>query len=166
MNLATASGYQPNSVCVNFARTHKMKYGKLYIDTFLSEDEVPLSMLVIGSRPFLNQQTMHVLSKILKRCADQSHFMEFMTDNMKKHLNFGASLFYRIVLHTISSSANGEMETANGKSMAALFTAFDRQKYQKLIPQHIADLLMIPSQIIWGVHSKPQRSPRSQYWCQ
>ena len=30
------------------------------------------------------------------------------------------------------------------KSMAALFTAFDRPKYQKLIPQHIVDLLTIP----------------------
>ena len=33
---------------------------------------------------------------------------------------------------------------ASIKSMAALFSAFDRQKYQKLIPQHITDLLTIP----------------------
>ncbi len=29
--------------------------------------------------------------------------------------------------------------------MAALFTAFHRQKYQKLIPQHILDMLTIPT---------------------
>ena len=34
------------------------------------------------------------------------------------------------------------------KSMAALFTAFDRPNYQKLIPQHIVNMLTIPNEIL------------------
>ena len=34
------------------------------------------------------------------------------------------------------------------KSMAALFTAFDRPNYQKLIPQHIVDVLALPYGIL------------------
>lgn len=33
------------------------------------------------------------------------------------------------------------------KSMAALFTAFDRPNYQKLIPKHIVDMLTIPEEL-------------------
>ena len=32
--------------------------------------------------------------------------------------------------------------------MAALFTAFDRPNYQKLIPQHIVDVLALPHEIL------------------
>ena len=39
------------------------------------------------------------------------------------------------------------------KSMAALFTAFDRQKYQKLIPQHVVDMLTIPSDMLSNLES-------------
>ena len=34
------------------------------------------------------------------------------------------------------------------KSMAAFFTAFDRPNYQKLIPQHIVNILTIPKEIL------------------
>ena len=34
------------------------------------------------------------------------------------------------------------------KSMAALFTAFDRPNYQKLLPQHIVNILTIPKEIL------------------
>jgi hypothetical protein len=34
------------------------------------------------------------------------------------------------------------------KSMAALFTAFDRPNYQKLIPQYIVDVLALPYEIL------------------
>ena len=35
----------------------------------------------------------------------------------------------------------------NGR-MAALFTAFDRPNYQKIIPQHIVDMLTIPKEVL------------------
>ena len=34
------------------------------------------------------------------------------------------------------------------KSMAALFTAFDRPNYHKLIPQHIVSMLTLPQEIL------------------
>ena len=35
------------------------------------------------------------------------------------------------------------------KSMAALFTAFDRAKYQKLIGQHIFDMITLPDKVLY-----------------
>ena len=37
--------------------------------------------------------------------------------------------------------------------MATLFTAFDRQEYQKLIPQHILDMLTIPTDVLSKLES-------------
>ena len=37
---------------------------------------------------------------------------------------------------------------ASLKQMAALFTAYDRMTYQKLIPRHLAELLRAPQEIL------------------
>ena len=44
-------------------------------------------------------------------------------------------------------SGNWDLRMGAIKSMAALFTAFDRPKYQKLIAQHIVDLLTISEEV-------------------
>ena len=49
-----------------------------------------------------------------------------------------------VCLYMAIRSGNWDLRMGAIKSMAALFTAFDRPKYQKLIPQHIVDLLTIP----------------------
>ena len=45
-------------------------------------------------------------------------------------------------------SGNWDLRMDAIKSMTALFTAFDRPKYQKLISQHIVDLLTIPEEAL------------------
>ena len=45
-------------------------------------------------------------------------------------------------------SGQWDLRMAAIKSMAVLFTAFDRPNYQKLIPQHIVDLLTIPNDLL------------------
>lgn len=45
---------------------------------------------------------------------------------------------------------NGDwlMRMAAIKSMAAVFCAFDRPVYQRLVPQHLADILCFPAQVM------------------
>lgn len=50
-------------------------------------------------------------------------------------------------------SGDWNLRIAAIKSMAALFSAFDRQNYQKLIPQHLADLLAIPKDFLSHLES-------------
>ena len=45
-------------------------------------------------------------------------------------------------------SGNWDLRMAAIKQMAALFTAFDRHNYQKLIPRHLLDMLTIPEEVL------------------
>lgn len=45
-------------------------------------------------------------------------------------------------------SGNWNLRMASLKQMAALFTAYDRMTYQKLIPRHIAELLRAPPEVL------------------
>ena len=45
-------------------------------------------------------------------------------------------------------SGDWQLRMASMKSMAALFTAFDHPTYQKLISQHLADILTMPTPIV------------------
>lgn len=45
-------------------------------------------------------------------------------------------------------SGDWNLRVASMKSMAALFTAFDHPNYQKLISQHLQDVLTMPAPII------------------
>ncbi len=50
-------------------------------------------------------------------------------------------------------TSNWKLRIAAITLMAALFTAFHRQKYQKLIPQHILDMLTIPTDVLSELES-------------
>ena len=52
--------------------------------------------------------------------------------------------FAYISLYLSMHSGQWDLRMVAIKSMAALFTAFDRPNYQKLIPQHIVDMPTIP----------------------
>ena len=56
--------------------------------------------------------------------------------------------FSYVSLYLAMRSGRWDMRMAAIKSMAALFTAFDRPNYQKLIPQHIVNMLTIPKEIL------------------
>ena len=56
--------------------------------------------------------------------------------------------FAYISLYLSMRSGQWDLRMAAIKSMAALFTAFDRPNYQKLIPQHIVDMLTIPDRLL------------------
>lgn len=56
--------------------------------------------------------------------------------------------FAYVFLYLAIRSGRWDLRMAAIKSMAVLFTAFDRPNYQKLIPQHIVDMLTIPEEIL------------------
>ena len=45
-------------------------------------------------------------------------------------------------------SANWDLRLGSLKCMSPIFAAFDRTTYRKLIPQHIADCLIMPKNIL------------------
>ena len=56
--------------------------------------------------------------------------------------------FSYVALYLVIRSRKWDLRMAAIKQMAALFTAFDRPNYQKLIPQHIVDMLTIPKEVL------------------
>lgn len=81
-----------------------------------------------------------------------NEFTKFMSTSMKKDQTFKfwgqfvfEDCFSYAALYLAIRTGNWRLRMAAIKSMAALFSAYDRQKYQKLIPQHIVDLMTIPS---------------------
>ena len=56
--------------------------------------------------------------------------------------------FAYISLYLAMRSGKWNLRMAAIKSMAALFTAFDRAKYQKLVGQHIVDMLTFPDEVL------------------
>ena len=45
-------------------------------------------------------------------------------------------------------SGNWNVRMASIKQMAALFSAYDRTTYQRLIPRHVAELLKAPRELL------------------
>ena len=175
-NLATANGYQPNSVGANFSHTHNFLlevWEALYrylLAIFLN-DEVPPNFLEstcnwISSLPLPHDQASaqrnlnEMFADLSEKYDYQSNFSKFMMENMKKDETFQFwgqfilhDCFAYVALFLAVRTGNWKLRMAAIKSMAALFTAFDRQKYQKLIPQHIVDLLKIPKDMLSNLES-------------
>ena len=68
--------------------------------------------------------------------------------NWKFWSNFVFSKFFcYISLFTAIRSGNWELHTGSLKLMAPLFCSFIRTTYRKLIPQHLADCLLMPEEV-------------------
>jgi hypothetical protein len=167
-DLCCASGYLPNSVGTNFKRTHNFLlevWETLYrylLSIFLSKEEVPsdfldstrdwiLSLPQSGDQTSAQRNLHQMFADLSEKYSYQDEFAKFMTVNMEKGKTFKfwgqfvlTDCFSYVALYLAIRTGNWELRLASIKYMAALFTAFDRQKYQKLIPQHIVDLLTIP----------------------
>ena len=103
---------------------------------------------------------MEMFADLSNKYDYQSEFSTFMNIHMKKEETF--KCWGQFVLQDCSAyvalylaiySGNWKLRMAAIKFMAALFTAFDRQKYQKLIPQHIVDLFIMPSDVLSNLES-------------
>ena len=122
---------------------------RYFLSIFLSKEQAPPDFLECAANWILSlpQSTDQSLVEMFADLSDkndyQSEFSTFMNIHMKKEETF--KFWGQFVLQDCSAyvalylamrSGNWKLRMAAIKSMAALFTAFDRQKYQKLIPQH------------------------------
>jgi hypothetical protein len=85
----------------------------------------------------------------------QTKFMEYITTQTtgNKTWKFWCPYVFQdcyayVCLHLAIRCGRWDLRMAAIKSMAALFTAFDRPNYQKLIPQYIVDVLALPYEIL------------------
>ena len=97
-----------------------------------------------------------MLSDISDKYNDfQEDFMTFLHEESSKDKTkqFWCQFVFQdcyayVCLYIAIRSGRWDLRMGAIKSMAALFTAFDRPNYQKLIPQHIVDLLTIPNEVL------------------
>ena len=170
-DLAKTSGYQPNSIGSNFKQTHRFlleTWESLYrhfLSLFLSE-QAPSDFCEYASdwiKAFPTSQEQNSTVRNLKQMLEdfsekydfQQDFTKFMETqaSLNKTWKFWAQFVFEdcfayVSLFLAMRSGRWDLRIAAIKSMAALFTAFDRPNYQKLIPQHIVNMLTIPKEIL------------------
>ena len=82
------------------------------------------------------------------------HFTTFVTAMKDKYPNWkfwndfvSLNTFAYIALFASIRSGNWNLRLASIKLIAPVFSAFYRRTYRKLLPQHLADCLLLPSEI-------------------
>ena len=100
------------------------------------------------------------LLKLVKHiCEDESklkqEFNEYMSQlsSIDDTCKYWAKFIFEdclpyVGLYVSLRSGNWNLRLASLKQMAALFTAYDRTMYQKLIPRHLAELLQAPPEVL------------------
>ena len=171
-DLAKASGYQSNAVTSNFKRTHHflvetwIAMFQHFVALFLKQNTSPEFLEYVykwlDSFPTSEDQdaTVRNLKQLLDDVCERydtfyGDFMKFVEEQCSKNLTwkfwsqyvFHDCLAY-ITLHLAIRTGKWSLRTAAIKSMAAVFTAFDRPNYQKLIAEHMHDLLTMPEDVL------------------
>ena len=106
------------------------------------------------------QSTLRNLNEMLVDISEKhSDYHTYFIDNIQdcasesKTWKFWAQFVFQdcfayISLYLAMRSGTWNMRVASIKSMAALFSAFDRARYQRLISQHLLDLLTFPREVL------------------
>ena len=164
--LAMASGFRGETLtalqkCSHFKRTHN----------FILQSWEAIYMHMLNTFPTRNPTVADVIQELHEQSACtslpslfqtmrvkiadvQSLFTSFVqimaeSDPNWKFWNEYVSLnaLSYIALFASIRSGNWALRLASIKLMAPIFSAFDRPTYRKLIPQHLADCLLLPSNI-------------------
>lgn len=171
-DLAKSSGYQPKAIGSNFKRNHNLlletweSLYRYFLSIFL-KNKAPSEFLRCASQwiksfPVLQDQqsTNRNLTQMLEDLSDiygtfPSDFEKYMEEQsaVNKTWKFWKQFIFEdcfayVSLYLAIRSGNWNLRMAAIKNMAALFTAFDRPHYSKLIPQHITDMLTLSKEII------------------
>ena len=171
-DIAKASGYQTNAIGSNFKRNHNFlleaweSLYRYFLSLFLSNKaptdflefvkgwvrSFPTSQDQQNAHRNLKQLMVDVLDKYERFPEEFLLFMEEQAQNNKtwrfwKQFVLEDCLAY-VSLYLAMRSGSWDLRVTAIKSMAALFTAFDRPNYSKLIPQHIRDMLTVPKELI------------------
>jgi len=171
IDLARACGYQPNSIGKNFKRMHHFiietwealyrYFLSLFWCTENNPDPKDVTMW-LNSLPESPDQ--HSASRNLKQLLDdineknpnfQNNFLSFMNQNANKNKTWKLwkqyvleDCFAYVSLHLAIRTGNWKLRMCALKNMAALFSAFDRPNYQRLISDHIVDVSTISQDIL------------------
>ena len=156
-DLAKASGYQPKSIGSNFKRTHHFlmevweSFYRYFMSIFLSKDNVPSDFLESTSngisslppspdQPSAQRNLNEMFTDLKEKFSYEDEFENYMNIQMTQDETFKfwgqfvlQDCYAYVSLYLAMRSGNWQLRIAAIKSMASLFAAFDRQKYQKLI---------------------------------
>ena len=171
-DIAKIAGYRGSTLtslekCTNFKRIHNFilqvweaLYTTMLITFIKSQDKQiildDISQLIQSS---IEQKltSMELISKVddmTSRMGLKDEFFQFIktqgdTDNTWKFwVDF---VFYHcyayVALFLSVRGSNWNLRNTSLKSMAPVFAAFDRSFYQRIIPTHLADLLIFPTNV-------------------
>ena len=169
--IAEASGYKGTTLvslekCSNFKRTHAfivqlweamyramlMKFANSESDEKLLQDVVAILQDAVNS---LDQLTfMSSLNDVLSRDTFETFhaFIESQSSEDEIWRFWNNFLFVDceayIYLFLSIRGCNWDLRNASLKKMVPTFAAFDRDVYQRLIPNHIADCHLYPSEVL------------------
>lgn len=153
--LANLSGHRGETLkalsnCTNFKRTHREAFYMYMLDEFLKvsnySQEIKIQMKnALNNYSALDLDHIEPYFKAFYDFASDKamhdpnwcFWSEYILSNCCGYIN----LFLAV------RSANWYQRIASLKVMAPVFLSFDRTTYRKLIPQHIADCLLLPQNI-------------------
>lgn len=158
--------------CSKFKRTHLFLLRAwealfwVFLESFMNENETCITTST-KIKEVLKQAAGHettpeasaLLKLMLHTCEDEgilkNEFMQYLSK--LSALDETCQLWVKFILEDCLPyvglfisirSGNWNLRLASLKQMAALFTAFDRTTYQRLIPRHIAELLRAPPEVL------------------
>ena len=179
--LARVSGYPVASIqtCGQFKRTHCFileVWEALYlcmVEKYMAHtDDIEidqLELLDILNSAFLKatindpenaKTTTERISQSLKQLRCYDSFREFLEHQSAKSSTwkFWAQFVFEdafayIGLFLSIRSGNWELRNGSIKMMASLYSAYDHQTYKKLIANHLADILTLPTSILTSLQN-------------
>ena len=172
-DLAKSCGYLPNSVSTNFDRMHNFiveTWESLYrhfLSLFMSRNSAHsefLSEISSWIKSFPVSSNQHSACRNLRQLLDDTceknpnfhkNFLSFVEEMAEKDKTWKLwkqyvleDGFAYISLHLAIRTSNWDLRMSALKKMTALFTAFDRPGYQKLVTDHIVDTVRMPTSVM------------------
>uniref|UniRef100_A0A1X7U8W2 Uncharacterized protein n=1 Tax=Amphimedon queenslandica TaxID=400682 RepID=A0A1X7U8W2_AMPQE len=166
-SIAQSAGYSDSTIakCTNFKRTHQFLLKvwealyrviiKAYIDKNQKNDLLEeVTHLLISSAE--NKRSPKELMEMMNSLATlelKNEVMLFINNNCDKTWKFWADFVFEncyayMALFISIRGSNWDLRVASLKHMLPLFAAFDRDNYQRIIPHHLADLLIYLAEIL------------------
>ena len=174
--LAKASGYRGSTLSSlennsNFKRTHNFLlqvWEALYREMFqaycTTSVSTNISDVLAAARCILStsisenhppQQVMKKIRDLIEDTSVHTNFLQFLEqqsksdDTWKFWVQFVMQDCYAYIgLYLAIRGSNWRLRMSSLKQMAPLFSAFDRDTYQKVIPNHLADIQQYPPEIL------------------
>ena len=174
--LAKASGYRGSTLSSletngNFKRTHNFLlqvWEALYREMLQAycttsvvsniSDVLAAARCILSTSISENQSPQQVMKRITGLIEDTSmhtNFLQFLEqqsecdETWKFWVRFVMQDCYAyICLYLAIRGSNWRLRMSSLKQMAPLFSAFDRDTYQKIIPNHLADIQQYPPEIL------------------